>query len=128
MTALVVQHTRRDVDFTRTKVINPYESRNEWKTVEEAYGDVEVLFTASPAGFDANAVAATLDERMQTFDDNDAIVTMGSPYLIACTVAYACEHNEGRAWVLEWDKHPSGYHARHINLDGNLWEAFNDLP
>jgi len=83
----------------------------------EEFGEVQVLLGFSEA-LDMGDVKMlwTLRERLAMFSDSDYILPLGSPTVMALTVALAAEINHGRVKILQWDRETSRYIVREFDL------------
>lgn len=86
------------------------------------YGTIKFLFTWSELRHD-DALEETwpflvrLHELLRNFNDNDYIVPLGNPTLVAMAVLVAAEVNDGRVKMLDWIRDERRYRVVQIDLN-----------
>ena len=82
------------------------------------FGEPEVLIPAGRALFAPVLTVRTLKEKLASFTDQDYLLTIGDPSVIATAAMIAGEVNQGRVKLLKWDKHLKDYIAIQIDTSG----------
>ena len=59
-----------------------------------------------------------LKQELKDFNDNDYLLLIGDPAIIAVAGAIASENNNGRFKVLKWDRNEMKYYDIEIDLRG----------
>jgi folate-dependent tRNA-U54 methylase TrmFO/GidA len=59
-----------------------------------------------------------LKQELKDFNDNDYLLLIGDPAIIAVAGAVASENNNGRFKVLKWDRNEMKYYDIEIDLRG----------
>ena len=59
-----------------------------------------------------------LKQELKDFNENDYLILMGDPAIIAAAGAVASENNNGRFKVLKWDRDEKKYYDIEIDLRG----------
>ena len=85
----------------------------------EKFGDLKVclpdnrqmILSSGPLSF-------KLKQELKDFNDNDYLLLMGDPAIIAVAGAIASENNNGRFKVLKWDRNEMKYYDIEIDLRG----------
>jgi len=80
------------------------------------YGDLVVCLPAGRVSLSPGPTIDTLKEKLRNFSDDDYLLPVGNPGLIAVAGAIAAENNMGRFKVLIWDKEV----RRYIKVDYDL--------
>ena len=78
-------------------------------TPAQAYGKVEELLTPTAKPFNPGPIVDELYVKLENFDDDDAIICIGNPILIALAVNVASDVNNGRVRLLQWHGHRGEY-------------------
>lgn len=68
----------------------------------EKYGQLVNLFEDDVDPLDATGNAKLLSQRLERFTEQDYLLLVGSPVLIALAFAIAAEYTDGRVKVLQW--------------------------
>ena len=85
----------------------------------EKFGDLKVLFPDNKQiVLSAGPVAHKLRKELSTFCDDDYLLLIGDPAIIAIAGAVVSEANRGRFKVLKWDRNESQYYDIEIDLRG----------
>ena len=85
----------------------------------EKFGDLKVclpdnrqmILSSGPLSF-------KLKQELKDFNDNDYLLLMGDPAIIAVAGAIASENNNGRFKILKWDRNEMKYYDIEIDLRG----------
>ena len=85
----------------------------------EKFGDLKIclpdnrqmILSSGPLTF-------KLQQELKNFNDNDYLLLMGDPAIIAVAGAIASENNNGRFKVLKWDRNEMKYYDIEIDLRG----------
>lgn len=80
------------------------------------WGHVKVLLPPGVSNSaDHTEVIKVLQREMARFDDDDYLICMGDPALIALAAGVAFKINRGRVSLLKWDRKADQYFS--VNLD-----------
>ena len=85
----------------------------------EKFGDLKIclpdnrqmILSSGPLTF-------KLQQELKNFNDNDYLLLIGDPAIIAVAGAIASENNNGRFKVLKWDRNEMKYYDIEIDLRG----------
>ena len=95
---------------TGTKVVDLSSARK--------YGEVVVLVPHSQSVLAPVQTVRTLKEKLSTFCDEDYILPVGDPALIATVSIIAAQVNGGKVAFLKWDKFINEYNTVRIDATG----------
>ena len=85
----------------------------------EKFGDLKILHPDNKQiVLSAGPVAHKLRKELSTFCNDDYLLLIGDPAIIAIAGAIASEMNMGRFKVLKWDRDESKYYDIEIDLRG----------
>ena len=85
----------------------------------EKFGDLKVLLPDNKQiVLSAGPVAHKLGKELSTFCDDDYLLLIGDPAIIAIAGAVVSEANRKRFKVLKWDRNESQYYDIEIDLRG----------
>ena len=85
----------------------------------EKFGELKILLPDNKQiVLSAGPVAHKLRKELSTFCDDDYLLLIGDPAIIAIAGANASEMNMGRFKVLKWDRDESKYYDIEIDLKG----------
>jgi len=84
-------------------------------TPATVYGELEYLTPEGNISFAPAPIIKTLKEKLRNFTDDDYILPVGDPILIAMATMIAADMNMGKVKMLKWDKHIGSYIV--INID-----------
>tara|TARA_Y100000361_G_C11038584_1_gene278675 strand:- start:336 stop:641 length:306 start_codon:yes stop_codon:yes gene_type:complete len=85
----------------------------------EKFGDLKVLLPDNKQiVLSAGPVAHKLRKELSTFCDDDYLLLIGDPAIIAIAGAVVSEANRKRFKVLKWDRNESQYYDIEIDLRG----------
>jgi hypothetical protein len=98
----------------RTQLLNPVDI-----SPARAYGDLQIMF---PPAHNLSVLSVPLVAQARTllkdFTDDDYILAIGNPVMMAVVCAIAAELNNGRFRVLVWDKRDRNYIEYRVNTRG----------
>lgn len=86
-------------------------------TSAEKYGEIVYLLSPTASPFHPDPIVAELQEKLDSFDDDDCLLLVGNPCLIGFGTAIAASVNEGRVRLLQW----SGQQRAYIPVDAELY-------
>ena len=85
----------------------------------EKFGNLKVLLPDNRnIILSAGPVAHKLRKELKDFCDEDYLLLIGDPAIIAVAGAIAAENNNGRFRVLKWDRNEAQYYDIEIDLRG----------
>ena len=82
------------------------------------FGEPEVLIPAGRALFAPVLTIRMLREKLAHFKDEDYLLTVGDPSVIAAASMVASYVNRGRVKLLKWDRHMHEYIPIQIDISG----------
>ena len=85
----------------------------------EKFGDLKVVLPDNKQiVLSSGPLTHKLKKELSTFCDNDYLLLMGDPAIIALAVAVASDVNGGKFKVLKWDRDEKKYYDIEIDLRG----------
>ena len=85
----------------------------------EKFGDLKVLLPDNKQiVLSAGPLTHKLKKELSTFCDDDYLLLIGDPAIIAVCGAIAAKNNGGRFKVLKWDRNEKRYYDLEIDLRG----------
>ena len=89
----------------------------------EKFGDLKVLLPDNKQiVLSSGPLTHKLMKELKDFNDNDYLLLIGDPAIIAVCGAIAADVNGGRFKVLKWDRNDKRYYDLEIDLKGkNDW-------
>ena len=85
----------------------------------EKFGDLKIMLSDRKQMILACApLTFELQKHLKDFNDNDYLLLIGDPAIIAVCGAIAAEVNGGRFKVLKWDRNDKRYYDLEIDLKG----------
>ena len=75
----------------------------------EKYGKVVVLLPPNVNSASTVPLVAVMKERMSSFSEEDSIIAVGDPSLIAAAACIACRKTGGTLRLLKWDRQAKDY-------------------
>ena len=85
----------------------------------EKFGDLKVLLPDNrQIVLSSGPLTFKLKHELKDFNDNDYLLLMGDPAIIALAGAVASDANGGRFKVLKWDRDEKKYYDIDIDLRG----------
>ncbi len=105
MTVYVVQRQMRYDHDKKTLVPR-------FADVEKAtsFGDIEYVLSPNDHPYNPTMILGKIHDKLKDFCDEDHLLLIGSPGLIAMITAIAAHYNEGRVKFLQWN-------GRHLSYD-----------
>lgn len=87
-------------------------------TSAEQYGTLEVLIGSGQSAVSSVPVMRQLRERLAGFNDDDFLVMMGDPSIMAGAAMVASANNNGRVKLLKWDRRSARYIPVQLDISG----------
>ena len=85
----------------------------------EKFGDLKVVLPDNrQIVLSSGPLAFKLQQELKDFNDNDYLLLMGDPAIIALAGAVASDVNGGKFKVLKWDRDEKRYYDIEIDLRG----------
>jgi folate-dependent tRNA-U54 methylase TrmFO/GidA len=85
----------------------------------EKFGDLKVLLPDNKQiVLSSGPLAHKLTKELSTFNDDDYLLLIGDPAIIAVAGAIASKMNGGRFKVLKWDRDEKRYYDIEIDIRG----------
>lgn len=82
------------------------------------HGELVVLMPQSQSMLAPVPTVRALKEKLRNFTDNDFILPVGDPVLIATVAMVASEQNGGKVKFLKWDRHLKSYYVIQVDTSG----------
>ena len=83
----------------------------------EKFGDLKIVLPDNKQMIlSSGPLTFKLKQELRDFNDNDYLLLIGDPAIIAVAGAIAAEHNNGRFKVLKWDRNETRYYDIEIDL------------
>lgn len=79
------------------------------------YGQLVYLLGPSASPFHPHSYLGELQAKLRNFGDNDFLICVGNPILLAVAATIAADANEGRVRFLQW----SGEDRKYLEVDVN---------
>ena len=84
----------------------------------EKFGDLKVLLPDNRQIVSSGPITFKLQQELKDFNDDDYLLLIGDPAIIAVAAAAAAKINNGRFKVLKWDRDDKTYYDIEIDLKG----------
>ena len=85
----------------------------------EKFGDLKIMLPDRKQMILASGpLTFELQKHLKDFNDNDYLLLIGDPAIIAVCGAIAAKNNGGRFKVLKWDRNEKRYYDLEIDLKG----------
>ena len=85
----------------------------------EKFGDLKVVLPDNrQIVLSSGPMVFKLKQELKDFNENDYLILMGDPAIIAAAGAIVSENNNGRFKVLKWDRDEKKYYDIEIDLRG----------
>tara|TARA_R110002167_G_scaffold229796_1_gene435006 strand:+ start:224 stop:553 length:330 start_codon:yes stop_codon:yes gene_type:complete len=85
----------------------------------EKFGDLKVLLPDNrQIVLSSGPITFKLQQELKDFNDDDYLLLIGDPAIIAVAAAVAAKINNGRFKVLKWDRDDKTYYDIEIDLKG----------
>jgi hypothetical protein len=111
MTVYVTQHVRRKRDGV-------------WEHVDisaaQQYGDISILLPTGPMILMPTPAVVTLRHKLSGFNDDDYLLFMGDPTVIALAAVMAARANGGRYKALVWDNLQRRYEGVAVDTNATM--------
>ena len=82
------------------------------------FGNVEILLNQTQSSVATVATVRTLQDKLKDFGEDDYILPLGDPVLIATVAMVASDINGGRVKYLKWDKKTQRYYSIQVDKSG----------
>lgn len=92
-----------------------FEPKYDLSTAEE-FGRIQFLLEPSTRLFDTDRIVNTLRDKMADYSEDDFVLLIGNPVLIALTAIEAAE-NVDELNFLQWDRHDKAYSPIKVDLE-----------
>ena len=109
MTVFAVQSPRQRVNG---QIVPKYDL-----TPAEMFGPVVELLSPTAKPFNPDPIVEELYIKLENFGDDDFIICIGNPILLAMAVSVAQDCNEGRVKLLQWHGHKGEYTPVEVDFD-----------
>lgn len=80
------------------------------------YGKIEILLQGGPVLLSTGHLVRDLKSKLHDYCDNDYLLCMGDPAVIATAAAIAALKNQGRYRLLIWDRPTTAYLPVEVDL------------
>ena len=81
------------------------------------YGEIKFLFTErAQLVYSAGSVIHKLRKKLDKFNDEDFLLLVGDPAIIAVAAVVASEANSGKFKLLKWDRIAAKYYPISVDL------------
>ena len=85
----------------------------------EKFGDLKIVLPDNKQIIlSSGPLTFKLQQELRDFNDNDYLLLIGDPAIIAVAGAIAADINNGRFKVLKWDRNETKYYDIEIDLRG----------
>lgn len=85
---------------------------------EEKYGEVRVLIPHGQSLVSSVPVVRQLNEQLRDFTEDDYLLPLGDPAIMAAAAAIAARNTNGKLNVLKWDRRQGTYLNVQLDLSG----------
>lgn len=85
-------------------------------TPAERHGELVVLLPPDANRLHTAPLVAALKERMRDYSENDSLVALGDPSLLAAAACIAARQTGGKLRMLKWDRRTADYIVTEIVL------------
>lgn len=82
------------------------------------YGELRVLMPAGSSLFNVVPTVRSLKEKLKTFCDDDFLLPMGDPSIMATAAMLASHINGGKVKILKWDRGYGRYVPVQVDISG----------
>ena len=83
----------------------------------EKFGDLKIVLPDNKQMIlSSGPLTFKLQQELRDFNDNDYLLLIGDPAIIAVAGAIAAENNNGRFKILKWDRNETKYYDIEIDL------------
>jgi hypothetical protein len=84
------------------------------------YGELVVLIPGNLSLVSTVPVVRLLKEKLANFNDDDYLLAVGDPSIVAVASMLAGHKNNGKVKLLKWDRHLSDYIPLTIDISGRI--------
>lgn len=85
---------------------------------EKQYGKVKVLIPHGQSLVSSVPVVRQLNEQLREFTEDDYLLPLGDPAIMAAAAGIAARNTNGRLNVLKWDRRQGAYLNVQLDLSG----------
>jgi hypothetical protein len=89
-------------------------------TSAERFGALEVLVSSAQSMFSSVPVVRQLRERLADFGEDDYLLPIGDPSVMAAAAMVAGARNNGRIKILKWDRRGGCYVPVQVDISGSM--------
>jgi hypothetical protein len=89
-------------------------------TSARQYGALQVLLPSGPPTVNTGSQLDTLRHKLAGFTDNDFLLCLGDPAIIAMASALVSEINDGVVPLLVWDRRGRAYNSVTVDIHRRL--------
>ena len=82
-----------------------------------AFGNIVELLSPTAKPFNTDPMVDELRDKLSDFGDDDYLICIGNPVLLALSFFVAAEANEGRVKLLQWNNVKGTYVPIDVDLD-----------
>ena len=81
------------------------------------FGNIEFLFSErAQLVYSSGALVRELRKKLEKFNDEDYLLLLGDPAILATTGAVVADVNQGKFKMLKWDRESAKYYPLEVNL------------
>ena len=81
------------------------------------FGNIEFLFSErAQLVYSSGALVRELRKKLEKFNDEDYLLLLGAPAILATTGAVVADVNQGKFKMLKWDRESAKYYPLEVNL------------
>ena len=84
----------------------------------EEFGELKFLLSSGQSIASTVPVVRQVLEQMRGFNDDDYVLLIGDPSVMAIVSMAASKYNNGRMKILKWDRRISGYIPMQVDISG----------
>lgn len=84
------------------------------------FGEIKILISSSQNAVSIVPVMRQLLEQMKDFGEDDYLLPVGAPAVMAAASAVAAKYNDGRFKIIQWDRRMGAYVPIQIDLSGRM--------
>jgi len=94
------------------------ERKFDFSAAEAEYGEVRVLIPHGQSLVSTVPVVRQLNEQLRGFTEDDFLLPLGDPSIMAAAAAIAARNTNGKLKVLKWDRRQGRYLCVPLDLSG----------
>jgi hypothetical protein len=87
-------------------------------SAEQKYGELRILVPAGQSLVSSVPVVRQLNEQLRNFSEDDYLLPLGDPAIMAAAAAIAAKQTNGKLTILKWDRREGAYLAVKLDLSG----------